>query len=264
MIETFLIKPFLALILIAICCSLLGIFALWKKLAYFGDGLSHSILLGFVLGAIFDSSQISALIIFAFFFACLVEIISRNKLFGKDSLIAISSYFCIALAIILNDIFHKDLNLGSYVFGDILTVGNTDIQALAIVSTIAIIYTIFAFRKILLININADLARIDGIKITFWNLSFTILLAITIALSVRIVGVFLMTALLVLPAAIARIFSISPKQMLVLSLIFGLGVTSFSFKLASSFDLTISAVIIAVFCVIFFCSLTFKNLTKHG
>ncbi len=264
MIEAFLIKPFLALILITISCSLLGIFVLWKKLAYFGDGLSHSILLGFVLGAIFSSNQISALIIFAFFFACLVEIISINRFFSKDTIIAISSYFCIAAAIILNDFFHQNLNLGSYVFGDILTVGNVDIKALAIVTTIAIIYTIFAFRKILLININADLARIDGVKITFWNLSFTILLALTIALSVRIVGVFLMTALLILPAAIARIFCVSAKQMMILSLLIGICVTSFSFKLASNLDLTISAVIIATFCVIFLCSLAFKNLTRYG
>ncbi len=265
MIEAFLIKPFLALILIAISCSLLGIFVLWKKLAYFGDGLSHSILLGFVLGAIFDANQISTLIIFALCFAALVELISLNRAFSKDTVIAISSYFCIAAAILLNDFFQKNLNLGSYVFGDILTAETQDLQALAATTVITIFYTIFAFRKILLININADLARIDGIRISFWNLSFVILLALTVALSVRIVGVFLMTALLILPAAIARIFSTSAKQMLTLSLVVALLVTASSFKLASNFDLTISAVVIANFCVIFILGLLLKNLHfRHG
>ena len=259
MIEAFLIKPFLALILITISCSLLGIFVLWKKLAYFGDGLSHSILLGFVLGAVFDSNQILALIIFALCFASLVELISLNRSFSKDTIIAISSYFCIALAIILNDFLQKNLNLGSYIFGDILTAGTQDLQALSAIALVTIFYTIFAFRKILLININVDLARIEGIKITFWNLSFMILLALTIALSVRIVGVFLMTALLILPAAIARIFSVSAKQMIVLSLALGIFVTASSFKIANKLDLTISAVIIADFCIIFILSLLLKS-----
>ncbi len=264
MIESFLIKPFLALILITVSCSLLGIFTLWKKLAYFGDGISHSIILGFVLGAFFGSDQIFSLIIFALLFACLIEIASFNRLFGKDTLIAISSYFCIAIAIILNDLFKQNLDLGSYIFGDILTVTNQDIAALFAISLIVAIYTFCAFRRILLININADLAKIEGIKINFWNLSFTILLALTIALSVRIVGVFLMTALLILPAVIARIFSTSAKQMILLSLAIGLGITSFSFELASKFDLTISATLVSIFCVIFFFSLALKTLIKHG
>jgi zinc transport system permease protein len=263
-IESFLIKPFLALILITFSCSLLGIFTLWKKLAYFGDGISHSILLGFVLGAIFNSDQISALIIFALFFAFLIEIASFNRIFGKDTLIAISSYFCIAAALILNDFFKQNLNLGSYIFGDILTVTNQDLTALLAITLVIATYTIYAFRRILLININADLAKIEGIKINFWNLSFTILLSLTIALSVRIVGVFLMTALLILPAVIARIFSTSAKQMIALSLAIGISITSLSFKLASDFNLTISATLVTIFCVIFFCSLAFKTLIRHG
>jgi zinc transport system permease protein len=262
-IESFLIKPFLALTLVTLSCSLLGVFVLWKRLAYFGDGLSHSILLGFTLGVIFDSNQISALIAFALFFAILVGLASKNPYFSKDTIIAISSYFCISLAIILNDVFNKDINLGTYVFGDILTVGNQEIWGLLAIFIITIFYVIFAFRKILLININSDLAKIDGIKIQFWNLSFLILLAITIALSVRIVGILLMTALLVLPAAIARIFALSAKQMLILSLIIGLFNAILSFKIADNYNLAVGSSVIATFCVIFIFSLFLKKITTR-
>jgi len=259
-IESFLIKPFLALTLITLSCCLLGVFVLWKRLAYFGDGLSHSILLGFTLGVIFDANQISALITFALFFAILVGLAAKNSYFSKDTIIAISSYFCISLAIILNDVFGKNINLGTYVFGDILTVGNQEIWALLAIFIITIFYVILAFRKILLININADLAKIDGIKIQFWNLSFLILLAITIALSVRIVGILLMTALLVLPAAIARIFALSAKQMLILSLIIGFFTAILSFKIADNYNLAVGSSVIATFCIIFICSLFFKKI----
>lgn len=263
-IEPLLLNPFLALILITISCSLLGVFVLWKKLAFFGDGLSHSILLGFVLGAIFDSNQIATLLLFATFFAFLVSLISQNRYFSKDTIIAISSYFCIALAIILNDFFTKNLNLASYVFGDILVVGNQDLIALTIISTIVIFYTFFAFRKILLININNDLAKIEGIKVTFWNISFLILLALTIALSVRIVGVLLMTALLVLPAAIARIFSTSAKQMIILSCVFGCLISTISFKISDHYNLALNAGVIVAFCLTFVTGLFVKKIIQNA
>jgi zinc transport system permease protein len=257
--EAFLIKSFFAIILIAISCSIFGVFVLWKKLSYFGDALSHSILFGLVLGSMINLDQVVTLIIFSIFFALLVGFISQNRYFSKDTIIMIASYFCIALAVLFNDIFLKNFSFETFIFGDILTVSNHEIIALVLVSFFVILYAIFAFRKILLININSDLAKISGIKIEFWNLSFLVLLAVLIAVSVQIVGVFLMTALLVLPAAIARIFSLSAKQMMLLSLVFGIVVSLFSFKLASDYDLTMSSTIIAVFSIIFMSSLTAKK-----
>lgn len=253
--EIFLIKPFLAIILIAISSSLLGVFVLWKKLTYFGDSLSHSILLGLVFSTIFSVSQIWALVSFAIIFALLLNFILENRYFSKDTIIAVASYFCIALAVLINDIWIKNFNFSAYIFGDILTVGDSEIQALAVISLITIIFTIFAFNKILLININQDLAKTSGIKIEFWNLLFLILLALVIALSVKIIGVFLMVALLILPAAIARIFSISAKQMMILSLMISIIVSALSFNIASNYDLTISSTIIVIFSVIFILSL---------
>jgi zinc transport system permease protein len=260
--EAFLIKPFFAIILIAISCSLLGVFVLWKKLSYFGDSLSHSILLGLVLGVIFETNQLSALIIFALIFSFFVGLISQNRYFSKDTIIVIMSYFCVALAVIANDIWIKNFYFTSYIFGDVLTVGNSEIKALIVVTIATIIYTIFAFKKILLINTNQDLAKIEGIKTEFWNLSFLFLLALVIALSVRIVGVFLMTALLILPAAIARIFSISAKQMMLLSVIIGISISAFSFKVAGNYDLTVSSTVIAIFSLLFISSLLIKKFIR--
>ena len=117
MLESFLIKPFAALMLISCSCSLLGVFVLWKKLSYFGDSLSHSILLGLLLGTIFGFNQIIALVLFAIIFAFLVGLNLQNKYFSKDTIIAISSYFCVALAIVLNDILVKNFNFIAYICG---------------------------------------------------------------------------------------------------------------------------------------------------
>lgn len=260
MLENFLINPFFAVILIALSCSCLGVFVLWKKLSYFGDALSHSILLGLVLGVMFQAGQIWALIFFAVIFATMVGFISQNRYFAKDSIIMIMSYFCVALAIIINDIWIKNFSFTSYIFGDVLTAASQDIQALAAITLISIFYAFFAFKKILLSQTNPDLAKIEGIKTECWNISFLILLALVIALSVRIVGVLLMTALLILPAAIARIFSVSAKQMMLLSIFIGTIFSAASFLLASQYDLTVGSTIIVIFSMVFMASLGLKKI----
>ena len=260
MLESFLIKPFITLILVAISSSILGVFVLWKKLSYFGDALSHATLLGLIFGFIFKIDQILILMIFSCLFAFLTAYFTRNQFFNKNTIIVIISYFCVALAMVLNDIFTQNFDFNSYIFGDILTVENLDLQILILLSVVIVFYTFFAFKKILLINTNQDLARIEGIKVEYWNISFLILLSLTIALSVRFVGVFLMTALLILPAAIARIFSNSARQMMILSLAISVVISSLSFKFALDYNLTAAPAVITVFGIIFLTSLVLKRL----
>ncbi len=260
MIENFLINPFLALILVAISSSLLGVFVLWKKLSYFGDALSHSMLLGLMLGAITKTNEILAVVSFAILFAFLVRLISKNNYFSKDTIIMILSYFCVAMSVILSDFWFKDFAFSSYIFGDVLAVQNRDILLLFVVTFISIIYSIFAFKKILLININRDLAKIDGINIEIWEASFLVLLSLVIALSVQIVGVLLMTALLILPSVISRIFSGSAKSMMLGSILVTLPVTITSFKFATIYDLTISSVVVVTFFMVFVFSLGIKKI----
>ncbi len=252
MFESFLIQSFIALIFTVISCSLLGVFVIWQRISYFGDALSHAVLLGLAIGALLEINPILALIIFSIAFSIIIFLTTKNRHLGKDAAVMIASYFCIALAIILNDLWIQNLDFSSYIFGDILAVGTSEIVALSLVTLTTILYAIFGVKKILLINLNSDLAQISGIKIKFWELSFLILLAVTVALSTRIVGIFLTTALLVLPAAIARIFSKSASQMLVVSTLIGIVGACFSFGISSNFDLSVGPVMIEIFCVIFF------------
>jgi zinc transport system permease protein len=252
MFESFLIQSFIALILTVISCSLLGVFVIWQRISYFGDSLSHSVMLGLAIGAILKISPILALIIFAIIFAILIFLTTKNRYLGKDATVMITSYFCIALTIILNDLWIQNFDFSSYIFGDILAVETSEILTLSTITLVTIFYTIFGVKKFLLISLNTDLAQISGIKIKFWELSFLILLALSIALSTRIVGIFLTTALLVLPAAIARIFSSSAKQMLVASALIGTVNASFSFVLSNKFDLTTGPIMITIFCLCFF------------
>lgn len=252
-------QPFLALVLIAISCSLLGVFVLWKKLAYFGDASSHSVLLGLALGFSLQIQQNYALISFAIIFAIFVFFITKNRYFSKDTLIAIASYFCISGAILINDFSPDKIDFESYIFGDIFSIETLDLYILTTIALITILFTIFNFKKLLFVNLNQDLARIGGLKVDFLNAFFIVLLSVIIALSVKIVGVLLMTALLVLPAAIARLFSSSAKQMIFASLVISLLNCIFCANLANYYQLSLGALTIFVFCIIFIIANLFKN-----
>ncbi len=232
---------------------------LWKKLFYFGDAMSHAILLGLVMGAFFNINQAFSLAIFAISFAFITQSLSQTRYFSRGLIVMILSYFCVAVAIIFNDLTLKDFNFNSYIFGDILSVGSFEVKCLAAIALVVIFYVIFAFKKILLINLNQDLAKISGIKIEFWNLSFLILLALTIAFSLQIIGIFLMTALLILPAALARIFSSSALQMIVISVAISMIISASAFLFASNYDLKVGSTIIASFCSIFIIALFLKK-----
>lgn len=260
-----LLIPITVLILISVINSLLGVFVLWKKFAYFGDGLSHSMLLGLIIGAIFHFNQLLVTVAFGVFFALLVALLAKIKYFSKDLIIAISSYFCMALALIISDFRGRNMNFNSYIFGDVLTTNLTDIMVLSLIVVTTICYVIIAFRKILLININEDLARIDKINVDFWNFSFLILLSIAIAVSTKIVGVFLMTALLILPAAIARNLSFKPLMMVVLSLVIGVLLAIIAFAISFNYNISVAPMVIFSLSFTFILSfLARKLIAKHS
>jgi zinc transport system permease protein len=259
MLELFSNQSFLCVILAGISCSLLGVFVLWKKISYFGDALSHAILLGLVLGLIWQYDQILMLLGFAIIFSLLVVTASKSSIFAKDSIVMIISYLCIALATIFGDLYLDHADFHDYIFGNPGLVGLQDLIFLSVVAVVVIFYVFYSFKKILLINLNKDLARTEGINVELNQLIFLIILSLVIALSVKIIGIFLMTALMVLPAAIARIFSNSPLQMLIQSLFSGILVSGFSFKIASENGLNIGSTIVVIFSLIFFVSLIAKR-----
>jgi zinc transport system permease protein len=256
----FFLKPILSVFLIAIISGLLGVFVMWKKMAYFGDAVSHSMLLAVVLSAFLQINQNLMFLIFAGIFALICSTILNSKIFTRDSLVMMLSYFSIALAFILCDIFLPNFNFTSYIFGDIMTVSTNEIIALAILAIIVIIYSFGFYKKILLINIDSDLAKIEKTKIKLINISFLALLIITIALTLQMVGVFLITALLILPSTIARIFAKSPLSMLFYSLIIAIIFSLSAFKISEVYNLTISATIVLTLIAVFLLSLAFKSL----
>jgi len=260
MIENISIISFFTIIFCALSCSMMGNLVLWKRISFYGDAVSHSALLGFSLGAFLEINQLIFLIFFNLFFAILVNILSKQKSFAIDSIVMILSYFFISCAVLFNENFNKNFVFEEFLFGDI---SNITILHFAIISSLASLILLFIIRylnKFLISILNQDIAMVKNIKINNINYLFMILLSLLIAFAVKVTGVFLITALMIIPCATARIFSKNPQEMIIKSAILGVAVSILSLFWASFIEISIAPSIIFFHCVLFFISLLIKNL----
>jgi len=220
--DGFLLNAILAGIGLACAMCPLGCVVLWKRLSYLGDAIAHASLLGIVIGLLALKYMTLVVIACSVLFAIILFYLRKEK--ANDALIIIFSYGFLSLGLFLLVFIphNNQVDVFSYLFGDILLVSYEDIFFISTSAVVLLIWLYFRWEQMLLISINENLAIIDGVNSKKIDLEFMIALAFFIALSVGIVGVFMIVALLVIPASAARNLSTSPKQMLVLSIILGI------------------------------------------
>jgi len=260
MVGNFSTLSFLTIIFCTLSCSMMGNLVLWKRISFYGDAVSHSALLGFTLGAFLEINQIIILIIFNLFFTTLVNLLSKQKSFAIDSVVMILSYFFISCAVLFNENFNKNFVFEEFLFGDMSAITIFHFLIIFILSFLILLFIIVYLRKFLIALLNPDIAVVKNIKINNLNYLFMILLSLLIAFAVKVTGVFLITALMIIPCATARIFSKSPKEMIIKSAILSAVISSLSFLSASSMSMSIGPAIIFFHCLLFFISLLIKNL----
>ena len=210
----------LALILISCIFAPLGCIALWKRYIYFGDGLAHSSFLAASISVIAHLPLICSGIIVAVLFSFFVFIFKNNS--EKNAVINLISSFMLAVALIINYFTSLQNNIVNLLFGDILSVSFNDLIILAMVLIIIIGFIVYFYDQILLIIINRDIAVIKGLNVNVIELIFLLLLSLSVFSAIKIVGVLMVTAILLIPAMIARFIAYSPSQMIIISILISL------------------------------------------
>ena len=223
--DELIIRALLAGSLIALFSGPMGCFVVWRQLAYFGDALAHSALLGVALSLATRLPAGIAVALTAAALALMMLRLRRSSRLADDTLLGILSHGALALGLVTLALFEPaSMNWMGYLFGDILAVGWVDISTAAILALISLGLLAWNWQPLVLIAIDQDLAQVDGIAVGRMELLFMLLLALVIALAIKIVGVLLITAMLIIPAATARHFAKSPGQMAILAA--GLGILS--------------------------------------
>lgn len=208
--------PMLAGLLIAMASGPLGCFVVWNRMAYFGDTLAHSALLGVSLALLLSVNVNIGIVTVCFAIAALLLVFGEKNLLPRDTLLGIFAHGSLALGLVLSSFIEgMRLDLMAFLFGDILAVGLQDLVLIAAVTLTVLIILKIKWRDLLNSSLDAELAQVEGVNTRTHKALLMFLLAAVIAFAIKIIGVLLISALLIIPAATARSGANSPGLMAV-------------------------------------------------
>ncbi len=210
----FLLHALLAGLALALVAGPLGSFVVWRRMAYFGDTLSHSALLGVALGLLLDISPTLAVTLGCVLLAVLLVTLQQRQPLASDTLLGILAHSSLSLGLVtLSFMPEVRIDLMSYLFGDLLAVSRSDLYWILAGSAAVLVALALLWRPLLAITVHEELARVEGLPVAAIRLGLMLLIAVVIAVAMKIVGVLLITSLLIIPAAAAQRHARTPEQM---------------------------------------------------
>ncbi len=218
MVEDFLLRALLAGLGVALLAGPLGCFIVWQRMAYFGATLAHGALLGVALGIALDVAPTAGIIVACVGIAGLLLLLQRQRRLPSDTLLGLLAHAALAIGlVVLSFLETVRVDLVSYLFGDVLAVRPTDLYWIYGGGALALAALIVVWRPLLAATVHEELAKAEGLNVTWARTVFILTIALTIAVAMKIVGILLIVSLLIIPAAAARRFARTPEQMAVIA-----------------------------------------------
>ncbi len=246
----FMQRAFIAGIIIAILASISGTFVVLRRYSLIGETLSHSALLGVAVGLVAEFNPLWSAVLFALFAAWLIEYLRSAFSLYSDAVLAILLSGSLASAVIIVSLGGAFNNsLFSYLFGSILAVSSDDIVVIAVFGAISLFLLLLFSKEFYFIAYDEEVAKTSGIKVDFLNLLLVSIVAIIIALSIRVVGSLLISALMIIPTIAALQFRVGFLKTVLISLCIALLSVFSGMTLSFHFSLPSGATI--VLCVLF-------------
>lgn len=212
--DDFLIYALAAGLALAVVAGPLGSFVVWRRMAYFGDTLSHAALLGVALGLALQVSPTLAVTAGCLLLAIVLVTLQQRQPLASDTLLGILAPSTLSLGLVALS-FMRDvrIDLMGYLFGDLLAMNATDLAWILGGSALVLALLFVLWRPLIAITVHEELARVEGLPVAPLRMGLMLLIAIVIAVAMKIVGVLLITSLLIIPAAAAQRHARSPEQM---------------------------------------------------
>lgn len=207
---------------IAAVAGPLGAFVVWRRMAYFGDTLAHSALLGIAIGFLFDINLNLAVVACCVLLSVILVSLQRQHLVATDTLLGIMAHSSLSLGLVavsvLDDV---RIDLMGYLFGDLLAISPEDLFWIYGGGVLVMFLVWRLWGQLLAITINEELARVEGVQTLKVRLALMLLIATVIAVAMKLVGILLITSLLIIPAAAARRLARTPEQMALFASLLG-------------------------------------------
>jgi len=228
-------------------CGLLGVFVVLRGMSYIGHGLSHAVFGGAAASAVMQVNYFLGAGIWGVASGVLIGRIARRRLIGADAAIGVvtTASFALGLAL-LNSFGQAKKSIEAVLFGSVLGVRAADIVAVSLVAVLTVVVVVVTYRRLLFATFDPDVAQVSGVRVAWIEALLMVLLSLTILVTMRVIGTLLISALLVIPASVARMMTNSFARMLWISPVIGATSGFIGMNLSYHLDTSASATIILV------------------
>ena len=242
-------------------CGLLGVFVVLRGMSYIGHGLSHAVFGGAAASAVMQLNYFVGAGIWGVASGVIIGRIARRRLIGADAAIGVvtTASFALGLAL-LNRFGQAKKSIEAVLFGSVLGVQTIDIVAVSLVALLTVFVVVVFYRRLLFATFDPDVAQVSGVKVAWIEALLMMLLSLTILVTMRVIGTLLISALLVIPASVARMMTNSFAKMLWISPIVGAISGFVGMNLSYHLDTSASATIILVGTLAFIAVYTFSGI----
>jgi len=235
-------------------CGLLGVFVVLRGMSYIGHGLSHAVFGGAAASAVMNFNYFIGAGIWGVVSGVLIGRIARRRIIGADAAIGVvtTASFALGLAL-LNRYGQAKRSIEAVLFGSVLGVKSSDIIAVLVVAVLATVVIVLGYRKFLFSTFDPEVAEVSGVKVSIMEAALMVMLSLTILVTMRVIGTLLISALLVIPAATARMLTNRFSRMLWISPLIGAASAFLGMNVAYHTNTSASAMIILVGASAFTC-----------
>ena len=255
-------QALLALLLLIPLCALMGSTMLQMRLSYFGDSISHSAFSGLAIGMLLAIEPRAMILLFAILISLLMTYLQRHTKLALDSVIGVIQAGTVAFGLIVLSLKSGGMrSMQAYLFGDLLLIQSVDLAWLLLTLVLVALYQFIFANQLILMSLHAELSATHGVKTRWHPYIHNMLLALVVAVGLRAIGLMLITALLVVPAAAARNVASNVRQMFWLNLAFAAIAALAGLGLSLYGNVNLGGAVVMVAIVLFF---TTAFLRKRG
>jgi len=260
----FMRNAFIAAVLASICCGVIGVYIVFKRMLGLSGGIAHAAFGGIGLGYFLGVNPLWTVLPFSIASALGIGFVSRRSRLPEDTTIGIFWSIGMALGIILIKLtpgYAPDLF--GYLFGNILTVSMADIWLMLVLDILIVLIVVWLYNDLLSFSFDEDFARVSGVSVNFLYYALLCLVALSVVMLIKVVGMILVIALMTLPVAIAKQYTHSFKKTIYLSIVFGIVFTAGGIWVSYAYNLATGATIILTLGFAFLLSSIYKSIPRQ-
>lgn len=252
-------------VLIGLCSAVLGVFVTLRRMSFFSDAISHSALVGIALGIALHINPFFAAVLFSLVIALSMGWVTERTKLNSDTVIGVFFSASVALGILIIGQLHGyRADLFAYLFGDILAVDTTDVW-MAVGLTIIVAVVMFGKSKDWIrLSLNPDMAQVDGLRVRLYEYLFLLVVALTVAIALKVIGIILVSALIIIPAAAAKSLAKNFRSLMAWSMVIGVSSAVIGLLLSFQLDSSSGPTIVIVATVFFLLSFIPSYLRKSA